>query len=120
MTGLIVVGIISAVTGVVLTVKGIPYNGIFSTVHKLLSVAAAVWAVIIMVPLFKEKGAQLPYIALAAGALLAVVAAVASGGLLLGLHKPPVIVQILHRVTPWAAYVLTILLLAALQGGKGH
>jgi hypothetical protein len=80
---------------------GKPYNAIILTIHKLISLAAVVFLVIIMVQ--SNRAEALSAIEIVAGVVtgLFFVSLIATGGLLSSDKQMPTIVLRLHQVAPY-------------------
>jgi hypothetical protein len=105
-------------SGIWLTRSGRPYNTIVLTVHKLISVAAVVFLVVILRRMHKE----VPLVAIElAGAVitgLLFLGTIATGGLLSAEKQMPAIVLWLHRITPFLTVLSTAVTLYLAMGGR--
>ena len=100
---LIVTGIffiIAALTGIWITRTGKPYNTVVFNIHKLISLAAIAFSVVIVYQLQKGAGmTQLQWLFCIITALF-VVTSLISGGML-SVEKPaPKIIHLLHTIAP--------------------
>ena len=103
-------------SGIWLTRSGKPYNGIVLTVHKLISLAAAVLLGIFIYR--THQVAPLRTVELAAGVVTGsfFLDAVVSGGLL-SIGKPmPGVILTMHRITPYLTVVSAAVTLYLLLG----
>ncbi|MBN1814612.1 MAG: hypothetical protein JXA14_22420 [Anaerolineae bacterium] len=114
----IVAGLVFVVifaSGYWLSRAGKPYNAIVLTVHKLISLAAVVLLVIIMIQ--SNRVAALSAIELVAGVVtgLFLLSLIATGGLLSIDKQMPAVVLRLHRIAPYLTVVAAAVTLYLLQ-----
>jgi hypothetical protein len=98
-------------TGFLLSNAGKPYNAAFFNVHKLVSVAAVVFTVIISTVLLKGEGQKSFIIPVLVFFAAAVIALVTSGGIMSINENAGRIFLIIHRIAPFAAVLSTGMLL---------
>jgi len=97
---------------------GKPYSVLLLTVHKLISVAAVVFLVVIMARI--NRAAPLGSLELIAAVItgLLFLGTIATGGLLSTAKPMPAIVHHLHQITPFLTLVSTALTLYLLLSRK--
>lgn len=105
-------------TGIILTRLGRPYGAILLNVHKLVSLAAVAFLIVIVLQVNKAAG-------LGTSALLAAIitgvffaGTIVSGGLLSALKSAPAFVLWTHRIAPFLTAVSTAVSLYLLIGRK--
>jgi len=105
------------ISGLWLSRSGKPFNGIILTIHKLISLAAAIFVVITIYRV--NQGATLNAIGLTAGVVTGLVflGTGVSGGLLSTGKPMPAAILTMHRVTPFLTVLFTAATLYLLPSG---
>jgi hypothetical protein len=116
---IIVAGLVFVVifaSGYWLNRAGKPYSVIVLTVHKLISLAAVIFLVVIMIQ--SNRAVALGAIELAAGVItgLFFLGLMATGGLLSSDKQMPTIVLRLHQIAPYLTVLSSAVTLYLLQG----
>lgn len=97
--------LVVTVTGVVLTRLARPYGTGALTVHKLVAFAATVYLGVLTYRESNSGALDEPEVIVLAGALVACLTAIASGGAVSAMRKPAGWIVWSHRVASWAAVV---------------
>ena len=99
--------ILIILTGYWLSHSGKPLNGFIFTLHKLISLSAAIYLGINLVRM--DQAAPLPRLAVSASiaALLFFILLAATGGVLSGVKDAPVIVRRIHQIVPYLTVLST-------------
>ena len=92
-------------SGVWLTQRGRPLNGLALTLHKLLGLGAGIFLVVLLVQLGRAAGLGARVIAAAVVTGLAMLGAAATGGVLSGAKTAPALVLRLHQAAAFLAPV---------------
>jgi len=105
-------------SGYRLSRSGKPYNVIVLTVHKLLSVAAVVFLIAILIR--SDRAAALGASELVAGLVtgLFFLSLIVTGALLSGGAQMPTLVSKLHQIAPYLTLISTVITLYLLQGRR--
>ena len=104
-------------SGIWLTRSGRPYNTIVLTIHKLVSVAAVVFLVVVLHRMNKTAPLGVGELASAAITGLFFLGTIATGGLLSADKPMPGIILWLHRITPFLTVLSTAVTLYLVMRG---
>lgn len=105
-------------SGIWLTRSGKPYNTIVLTIHKLISVVAVVFLVVVLHRMNKTAPLGVGELVSAAITGLLFLSTIATGGLLSADKPMPGIVLWLHRITPFLTVLSTAVTLYLVMGSR--
>jgi hypothetical protein len=104
--------------GVWLTRSGKPYSTIVLTIHKLISLAAAVYLGIVLYQMNKVAPLNAAEIAVGVTTGLLFLGTIATGGLLSVDRAMPSVVLWSHRITPFLTVIASAVTLYLVLGGR--
>ena len=113
---LIVITLLSLVTGIWLSQKGHPYNKAISAIHKLLSVIFIGSVVFITLPLLKETNWSGNYMVWFVLFSIFSLASIATGSVLMSAVRAYPWLRLSHKATPYLTYIFAVLYLYYLTG----
>jgi hypothetical protein len=105
-------------SGIWLTRSGRPYNTIVLTIHKLISVAAVVFLVVVIHRMNKAASLSIGELASTAITGLFFLGTIVTGGLLSADKPMPGVVLWLHRITPFLTVLSTAVTLYLVMGSR--
>ncbi len=110
-------GVLSLVTGIILTVKGSPYPQGLTAVHKILTLVMIVFLVVLTLPLVRQKSMNTLQWSLLIGAAVTALLSIASGAVLSGNKVTQGFFLTTHRISPWLTYILSGVYLFLIKKG---
>lgn len=105
--GTVVLFILIFLTGFLLTRSGKPYNGALFSVHKLITLAAVVFLVVMVIQVNKAIGLGTTALAAVIVTGLLFLVTIISGGLVSALKTAPTVVLLIHRIAPFLTAIST-------------
>jgi len=94
------------VSGFLMSRSGKPFNGLVASIHKLLSLATVVFLVLLLMQINHLARLGMVEWVICAVAVLLIVAAIASGSVMMAVESAPA-AHLTHRIVPYLALIST-------------
>ncbi|MBN2544428.1 MAG: hypothetical protein JXB50_01440 [Spirochaetes bacterium] len=106
---------LNILSGIILTIKGMPYNSLLTNIHKISALIFGISFVMIIISSLKMNDAGTSSVLLIVLSGLLFIISMASGGLIIALKNANNVVLYIHRIIPFISIIIMIITLYILN-----